>query len=1106
MSRNNQAVAVLSWGWNRARKRPRWFVIALTVAGFALFLRETRTSFLQAKLLSTIAGSLSYNVHRGPSTRIVFPESGPFNVRRGYTALPAFEDRLAKEGFNVAAQSVFSPELKFFAGLGVTPPFRDPVVNGLMIRGTDEQVLYSASSAHMFFTSYEQVPPLVAKALLFVENRELEKEDPPTRNPVVDWGRSGKAVLSLVADKIGFSVRREGGSTLATQIEKFRYSKDGRTGSLSDKLRQMLSASIRSYRHGTDTRSERRQIILDYLNSVPLSAAGRFGEVNGFGEGLYAWFGVDLDQFIEDMDEHSPDDVRQKAFKRAMALIGATRAPTSYLIGDHAGLEARANFYIRQMKSEGILPAAFAEGAAQTQLEFPQLPPSPPPMLYAKWTAATAIRNHLRSMLEVPDFYALDRLHLEVRTTLDTDVQYKAGQLLESFQDKTFVNANGLRQKRLLLHGDPAAVNYSFTLFERTKGGNLLRAQIDTLKKPFDLNEGMKAELGSTAKLRTLAHYLELVALLHEEFRNLSAAEMTLQTLRATDPITLWVAETMSSDRTIDLSTLLDKALDRQYSSSSGEVFFTGGGVHWFSNFESSVGYNATYTLRDGLKHSVNLVYIRLMRDLVQFHQSRLGYDPVSILNQPDNPVRQRMLQEIADNESRLYLAAAYRAYQGLTESAVVERILGIRTSRPATLRKLSILYLAWFPKADAQALKGWVGKFGFPITDLDAGRLFKSYDPSRLNLNDYGYLLRLHPMDVWCAGELVRDPGVQWEDVLKRSAEARALSSLWLFKTKNIHAQDRRLRIRFEEEAFKRMTPYWQRLGFPFDELVPSLATAIGSSADRPIALADLMGTILNDGVRLPVLRFEVLEFAKGTPYETEFRPVGSPGNRVMQVPVARALRRVLAGVVEEGTARSLNGVFTGKDKKPLVIGGKTGSGDNRFGRKGVARAVSRTGTFVFFIEDRFFGVLTAYVEGKQADRYSFTSALPVAALRLLAPAIETELTGNLVSSRPNREPISVSTPTVHPEAGISSDESGTLSEPMQPFLQELPVVDEPPKQDPGEPPVDQPVEQTPKEGPNPGEPPRQEPPDPTPPAEPSALPADKPQVEQPPPERPKI
>ena len=194
-------------------------------------------------------------------------------------------------------------------------------------------------------------------------------------------------------------------------------------------------------------------------------------------------------------------------------------------------------------------------------------------------------------------------------------------------------------------------------------------------------------------------------------------------------------------------------------------------------------------------------------------------------------------------------------------------------------------------------------------------------------------------------------------------------------------------------------MTPYWQRLGFPFERLIPSLATAIGNSSDRPAALAELMGLILNGGQRRPTIQLEELRFAAGTPYHTVIRPSAQPATQVLPLPVARALRTVLAEVVKQGTARRLAGAFTGPDGRSMTAGGKTGSGDNRFksfGRGGgvvSSRAVNRTATFAFYIGDRYFGVVTASVLGKQADSYTFTSALPVAILKLLAPALNERL-----------------------------------------------------------------------------------------------------------------
>ena len=64
---------------------------------------------------------------------------------------------------------------------------------------------------------------------------------------------------------------------------------------------------------------------------------------------------------------------------------------------------------------------------------------------------------------------------------------------------------------------------------------------------------------------------------------------------------------------------------------------------------------------------------------------------------------------------------------------------------------------------------------------------------------------------------------------MLEASAAARQESYAWLFRTRHKGAQDRRIRILLEEEAFVRIHEAWRRLGYPIDSLVPSYATAIG-------------------------------------------------------------------------------------------------------------------------------------------------------------------------------------------------------------------------------------------------------------------------------------
>src|SRR3990172_361877 len=87
--------------------------------------------------------------------------------------------------------------------------------------------------------------------------------------------------------------------------------------------------------------------------------------------------------------------------------------------------------------------------------------------------------------------------------------------------------------------------------------------------------------------------------------------------------------------------------------------------------------------------------------------------------------------------------------------------------------------------------------------------------------------------------------------------------------------------------------------------------------------------------------------------------------------------------------------GAFRTPDGAPLLLGGKTGTGDHQ--KKRVDRwanvidseYVSRTATFVFFAGERFHGGITAHVQGAEAAEYTFASSLPAQVLRDLAPLL---------------------------------------------------------------------------------------------------------------------
>ena len=993
-------------------RRGRWvralgpIVLALLGLAAVVVYYEAQTSALQAFFLSRYVSKVSYEVGPGSSRAIAFPVGGPFDRRRGYSLIPEFQDRLQARGYQVVEQARQSAEMARLMALEITPPYRETPSAGLQIRAQDMPI-HDVRPQRGFYQRLEDVPPLVVNTLLYIENRDLARVPDPRSNPAVDWPRLAKATMLYVGHKVGLASHVEGGSTLATQLEKYRHSPEGRTDSATDKLKQLAAASLKAYQDGPDTRAHRRRIVVDYLNTMPLSAVPGLGEVSGLGEGLHGWFGLELEDVSRALSGPGATPEKARAFKHVLALLCAVRAPSFYLLENHAALEQRVTAYTNLLETAGVLDSDLRRQVSDVPLRFADPVAARPPAFVGRKAAASVVREELRQMLGVASFYQLDRLDVAVDASVDVPLQEATLRLFRALEDADFVQAHGLRAERMLAQGDPRRVIYSLSLFERGPDGNVLRVQVDNLDKPFDMNEGMKLELGSTAKLRALAHYLELMAVLHGEFSGLETPALAKLAASARDPLTRWGAETLGGQPRLDLAAFLQLALDRKYSASPYEAFFTGSGMHTFGNFDSEAEDRLQLTVRQAFVRSTNLVYIRLMRDVVRYHEARLPYDAKAVLADPEDPVRRRFLREIAEEEERQALWRAYRAYHPLDADADASAARLLR-GRKSSARELAKVFYAWNPGASVEELEQWLSERVDGLTTDDAHRLARAYGGPRLTLSDFGYLLGRHPIEVWVAGEMMRTPSLSWEELLSRSDAVRRQSSAWLFHTRNRRAQDLRLRIRIERDAFARMTPAWRRLGFPFERLVPSYASAIGSSSDRPAALAELMGIVLNDGVRRPVRAIARVTLAQDTPYHTVFQPTPAAGERVLPVPVARALRGMLVSVVEQGTARRLRGAFTGEGREMVTVGAKTGSGDNRFERfargGGVisSRVVSRTGTVVFFIGDRYFGTLTASVSGKHAASYQFTSALPVAVLRMLAPKISARLGGEALPPGP--------------------------------------------------------------------------------------------------------
>ena len=340
--------------------------------------------------------------------------------------------------------------------------------------------------------------------------------------------------------------------------------------------------------------------------------------------------------------------------------------------------------------------------------------------------------------------------------------------------------------------------------------------------------------------------------------------------------------------------------------------------------------------------------------------------------------------------EGRVFIDRFYRRYRNRSP----DEALALLASRARPVpHRLATVFRSVRPDADFAEFRAFMMNRlpNDKLDEVDLLKLYNSYGPDKFNLHDRGYIARLHPLELWLVSYLQRRPGASRAEVMAASIDERQEVYAWLFKSKRKGVADNRIRIMVEGEAFKKVHEAWARVGYPFASLVPSYATAIGSSADRPAALAELVGIILNDGVRQPTVRIEEIDLAEGTPYETHLLRPADRGERIFPAEVAATLRRALIDVVANGTAKRVAGAYVDADKTVLAIGGKTGTGDELSDTyRGKDREVSRSAAFAFFIGDRFFGVVTAHVPGDQARHYKFTSALPTQVLKVLAPALE--------------------------------------------------------------------------------------------------------------------
>ncbi|MBP2681424.1 MAG: rane carboxypeptidase, partial [Candidatus Krumholzibacteriota bacterium] len=887
---------------------------------------EIRTSWLQSRLLSRYVRGIGYSVAEGPSLSIRFPSSGPYDERLGYVRLPAFIDTLEAQGYMIESQARMSEKMIQAIDSGFFPLYREKNRAGLDIVAGSGETIYSYRAPERHYASYDSIPRLTLETLFFIENREAMDPGHPYKNPAIEWDRLVKGIFDLARTQIDDS-KPAGGSTLATQIEKYRHSPGGRTNSIKDKMQQVTTASCRSYLDGAETTEARRRIVLDYINTVPLAAIAGFGEVHGLHDGLWAWYGADADRVNRALS--SPTEPRSEkkiaeratAYRQVLSLFLAHRRPAYYIVENPDALTALTDTYLRLLAADSVITDRLRDEALEARPELRRRVPEKKRDYASRLKAVEGVRIYLMKLLGVERLYDLDRLDLAVESTLDKRVLEDVSAKLRRLRDPEYLQKAGLVGEHLLDRPESEGVVCSFTLYENVEGANLLRVQSDNFDQPLNINEGTKLELGSTAKLRTLVTYLEIIAELHDRYARTPREELGDLSVPKSDALSRWAVDYLAEGNDTSLTAMLDAAMERKYSANPRQGFFTGGGLHEFSNFDEEDDFR-TLSVRTSFHRSVNLPFIRLMRDIVYYYMFRVEGSTARILEDSDDPNRSVFLTRFADYEGKKFIVRFYRKYREKKPDEIFNELSDKVSGVPS---RQAMLYRSMNPDSSFEA-------FSYYMEDrLPEGRLkgkdlrgyFDRYAPDAYNLADQGYIARVHPLELWTASYLRSHPTALLSELFAASEDERQEVYSWLFKTRSKNAQDSRIKTILEMEAFEDIHEGWKRVGYPFDTLIPSYATAIGSSADRPAALAELVGVILNDGIRYPSERTGHVRFAANTPYETVMKPTLASPERVMRPEIAAILREALIGVVESGTAVRVRGAFERSDGSVIPVGG---------------------------------------------------------------------------------------------------------------------------------------------------------------------------------------
>ena len=153
-------------------------------------------------------------------------------------------------------------------------------------------------------------------------------------------------------------------------------------------------------------------------------------------------------------------------------------------------------------------------------------------------------------------------------------------------------------------------------------------------------------------------------------------------------------------------------------------------------------------TVGDAFDHSINMVYIRLMRDIRDYFIAQ-NQSAVRIMGDRRDTVRAAYLRRFADEEGQKFVGRFYREYRGLSAAAI--RALVVRHGRAGIDQRVT-LFRSVRPLGSVADLRGFLTAHS-PSLSLDEEKLqglYTKYAPDRFSLADRAYIAGVNPLRSW--------------------------------------------------------------------------------------------------------------------------------------------------------------------------------------------------------------------------------------------------------------------------------------------------------------------------------------------------------------------